>query len=401
MRTIEDLLPDPGRPDPAGLRALKPAELARYASGRQHAWWRRTACAEALAGRVPERRVPDLLARIRDPHETGEVRIALLDLLGDRTELLPWLRHEDRRENSSYGLWNAVLKARGRQGDLTAARELATLAFSPWPHHEATGAAGLAGLVERAGADAVLAELGDGRPEDRYFAVLTRHRAGQDVTDALADPDRSVAFRSHRLLTDPGRLRAYAAAAPTVEAALQAAYALYGITEDLAELRSLYANLGSPRVEVAGLDEELRRAIVHEYGPQCQAAADPRWRVEALCAPAPEPVGQEGWLTRATAALEAAGLAPSPPVHCGEDNGQGDGTYHVIRCGEEEIRISTLGPFASGEDDDCTARPALAAAGLRWIDGDTGSVRVADLHVYWFGTRAPLDVDTLLFYWQD
>ncbi|MGW4648207.1 hypothetical protein [Kitasatospora sp. NPDC004289] len=405
MRKIEALIPGVGRADQAGLRALAPEELVRYVCGQRHAWWRRRDCVPALDGRVPERRVPELLARIRDPQEVTEVRIALLDLLGDRPELLPWLREEERQEDGAYGLREAVLKARGRLGDLTAARELATLAFSPWQHHETVGEAGLTGLVERVGAAAVLAELGDGRPEDRYFAILTRYRADQDVTDALADPDRSVAFRSHRLQSDPDRLRAFAATAPTVEAALWAAYTLHELTDDLAELRRLYSELGSPRVEVPGLDEELRRAVLHEYAPWCQVATDPRWRVEALSSPPPEPVDQEGQLARAVAALDAAGLSPRPPVHCGEDNQQGDGTYHVIRYGEEEaeeqVRISTLGPFATGEDDDCAARPPLEAAGLRWIDGETGSVMVTGLHVYYFGARGPLALDTLLFYWQD
>ncbi|MFJ8045733.1 hypothetical protein ACIRBX_35010 [Kitasatospora sp. NPDC096147] len=403
MRKIDELLPGVGRADEAGLRAVPPEALARYATARQHVWWRRKACVEALAGRVPERRVPDLLARIRDRQESGEVRIALLALLGDRAELLPWLLRHDERTDGAHGLRPAVLQARGRLGDLTAARELATLAFSPWQHEEATGEAGLAGLVGRLGSERVLAELGVGRPEDRWFGFLTRYRADADVTDALADPDPSVAFRSHHLQSDPARLREYADRAPTEQAALLAAYAVHELTDDRAELRSRYAALGSPRVTVPGLDEEVRRAILHEYAPWCQSATDPRWRVEALCTPAPEPVDQEAQLARATAALAHAGLAPQPPVHCREDNRQGDGTYHVIRYGgaEDPVLVSTLGAFATGEDDDCPARPVLEAAGLRWIDAETGSVRVTDLYVYYFGSRAPLTVDTLLFFWQD
>ncbi|WP_354637733.1 hypothetical protein [Kitasatospora camelliae] len=407
MRTIEKLLPDVGRMDTAGLREVRAEDLARYVGASRHAWWRRRACVAALAGRVPERRVEELLVRIRDPREVAEVRIALLDLLGDRAELLPWLRHEDRRQEGAYGLREALLKARGRLGDLTAARELATLAASPWRHVEAAGEAGLDGLVERVGAAAVLAELGEERPEDRVFRILTRYRADEDVTDALADPDRSVAFLAQRLQSDPARLRAYLGEAPTVEAALWAAYALYGLTDDAAETRLIHGELGRPRVEVPGLDEEVRRAIVHAYAPECQRPSDPRWRVEALCTDPPEPPDQEALLARATAALAAAGLDPLPPVHCGDHHQQGDGTYHVIRYGgdggEEEdlVSVSILGPFATGPEDDCAARPALEAAGLRWIDGETGSVLVTGLHVYYFGSREPLTVDTLLFYWQD
>ncbi|WP_406066022.1 hypothetical protein OG462_41075 [Streptomyces sp. NBC_01077] len=107
-------------------------------------------------------------------------------------------------------------------------------------------------------------------------------------------------------------------------------------------------------------------------------------------------------LRRATAALTAAGLAPKPPVSCGDDNQQGDGTYHVIEVGGDRLLISTLGPFATAEEDapDAAWR-ALESAGFRWIDGETGAIRVTDLCVYSFGGRNPLTVDALLFYWQD
>ncbi|MYS06479.1 hypothetical protein GTW71_08530, partial [Streptomyces sp. SID6041] len=193
MRSIEALTPQAGADDPAGLREVDANELARYAGDPGHPWWRRRSCVTALTGRVPEPHVPELIARIQDPADTAEVRRALLDLLSDRAELLPWLRHEDRASDASYGMAPAFLKARGLLGDLSAARELATLAASPWRHTRDTGDAGLDGLVDRYGAGVVLAELGEDRPEDREFLVRTRYRDGEDVTYALADPDRRVA----------------------------------------------------------------------------------------------------------------------------------------------------------------------------------------------------------------
>lgn len=212
-----------------------------------------------------------------------------------------------------------------------------------------------------------------------------------------------MAHLAQSLLTCPDRVRAYLAEAPTADAQLWAAYALNRLTGDVAETRAVYEALGRPRVEVAGLDEELRRAIVHEYGPECEKQSDPRWRVEALCTEPPPPPDEERQLALATAALTAAGLAPSPPLSCGDAHRQGGGTYHVIGYGGagQEVLISTLGRFASDHEDDPAARAALEAAGFRWIDGATGSVRVTDLGVYYFGGRGPLDVQTLLFYWQD
>ncbi|WP_404962447.1 hypothetical protein [Streptomyces sp. 147326] len=404
MPNIETLTPAAGQADAAGLRAYDADLLVRCAVDREQPWWRRTACLDALAGRVPEARAGELLACVRDTEDSGTVRRALLGLLSDRAELLPWLRHEDRRREEAYGMPEAVLQARGALGDRTAAAELATLAFSHWRTKRAIGEAGLDALVERHGVEAVLSALEGGRPEDRAVAVRMRHRAGEDVTDALADPDPQVARLAESLLSCPDRVRAYLAEAPTADAALWAAYALHRMTGDAAQTRAVYEALGRPRVEVEGLDEEVRRAIVHEYGHDCAKQSDPRWRIEALCTEPPQPPDEERQLALATAALAAAGLAPRPPLSCGEAHRQGGGTYHVIGYGEgagNEVFISTLGRFAGDHEDDPAVRAALETAGFRWIGGSTGSIRVTGLGVYYFGSREPLDVHTLLFYWQD
>lgn len=403
VKTIKKLTPEAGRTDVLGLRAYDADALAGCAADARQPWWRRQACAEALAGRVPERRVPRLIACVQDTGDVSHVRIALLGLLADRPELLPWLRHEDRQQDGAYGMAEAVLGARGALGDLTAAGALATLAFSPWRGYRETGEAGLDALAARYGFEAVLTELGRARPEDRSTGVRLRHHAGEDVTDALADPDRAVAYRAQEFLTDPERMRGYLAGAPTEEAKLWALYALHRLTDDAAETRRLYGELGRPRVEVAGLDEELRAAIVHEYGQWAEERTDPRWRIEAVCTQPPPASDPAERLRRAVAALSAAGLAPKPPVSCGEDNGSGDGTYHVIGYGESDVTvfISTLGPFATGDHDDPDVRRALESAGFRWIDDAVASVEVTGLGVYYFGSRDPLTVGTLLFYWQD
>ncbi|WP_405940853.1 hypothetical protein [Streptomyces sp. NBC_00207] len=404
MPNIETLTPAAGQADAAGLRAYDADLLVRCAVDREQPWWRRTACVDALTGRVPEARAGELLACVRDTEDSGTVRKALLGLLSDRAELLPWLRHEDRRRKDAYGMPEAVLQARGALGDRTAAAELATLAFSHWRTKRAIGEAGLDALVERHGVEAVLSALEGGRPEDRAVSVRMRHRAGGDVTDALADPDPQVAHLAESLLTCPDRVRAYLAEAPTPDAALWAAYALHRLTGDAAQTRAAYEALGRPRVEVEGLDEEVRRAIVHEYGHDCAKQSDPRWRIEALCTEPPQPPDEERQLALATAALAGAGLAPRAPLSCGEAHRQGGGTYHVIRYGEggrSEVFISTLGRFAGDHEDDPAVRAALEAAGFRWIGGSTGSIRVTGLGVYYFGARDPLDIHTLLFYWQD
>ncbi|MEU7698873.1 hypothetical protein [Streptomyces sp. NPDC039028] len=402
MRSIEALVPKAGSEDTAGLREVDAGELARYAVDPRQPWWRRRSCVSALTGRVPEAYVPGLIARVQDPSDTAEVRRALLGLLSDRAELLPWLRHADRAADPAYGMAAAFLRARGLLGDLSAARALATLAASPWRNARDAGDAGLDGLLDRHGVDVVLAELGEDRPEDREFRVRTRYRADEDVLYALADPDRRVAHVAHTLATDADRLRAWLDGPRPTEAKVWAACALHRLTEDRAEVRAVYERLGRPRVEVEGLDEELRGAIVQEYAPGCERPSDPRWRLEAVCAEPPPRPDVDDLLRRAAAALTAAGLEPKPPVSCGEEHQQGDGTYHVIEAGGHRLLISTLGPFVTAEERlPEAAMRALASAGLRWIDDVTGAIRVTDLCVYSFGARDPLTVEALLFAWQD
>ncbi|MFJ7170108.1 hypothetical protein ACIQUV_31970 [Streptomyces globosus] len=405
MPSIHALVPEVGRADSDGLRSHDAEALADCVLDRAEPSWRRLACAEALHGRVPQTHLEALLACVRDPHDAHEVRVQLLDLLSDREELLPWLRHEDRQGERGYRIEHAVLRTRTRLGDLTALAAVADLAFRPGWRDRMAGGECLESLVDRHGSAAVAAALDgldEADPAVRALRIRLRDRNGEDITDSLTDPDPEVAYVTQDLITDTDRLRAYLAEAPTVDAALWAAYALYRLTEDPAPTRAAYEALGRPRVEVEGLDEDVRRAIVHEYVPYCENGTDPRWRLEAICTDPPARPDQEDQLRRATAALTAAGLAPKPPVHCGEAHQQGDGTYHVIEYGAgKELSISTLGPWAGDFEGDADARAALESAGFHWMDATTGATRVSGLHVYYFGSRQPMDVHTLLYYWQD
>lgn len=400
MGTIEALIPTARQADTDGLRAADADELARYVLDTAQPWWRRRPCAAALAGRVPPAHVPGLIERIRDRRDVAEVRIALLDVLGDRQELLPWLRQVDSR-TESYGMPEAILKARGTFGDRTAVRDLATLAFDPWPHRRVVGEAGMDALVARYGAEAIVADLGDARPEDRAFRVRMRHRAGRDVLEALEDPDVRVACFAHSLADDEEGLRSYLRRAPTTDAKLWTLCALYRLNADLTESRAIYDELGRPRVEIDGLDDEIRGAILAEYAPHAQDGTGPRWRAEAIFVNPPPPADQDDQLRRAAAALASGGLAPEPPVSAGDANRQGAGTYHEIAHAGGMIFVSTLGRFVTGDDGNVAARSALESAGFRWIDEALGAIVVTGLCVYYFGHREPLKVDTLLFYWQD
>ncbi|MEZ0114321.1 hypothetical protein ABH920_008355 [Catenulispora sp. EB89] len=404
MRNIEEALADASIRDYSGLLELDATELARYAADASNGWWKRQLCALALVGRVPEDYVGDLIARVRDFGEVNEVRAALLEALADREELLPWLR--DEAGKLSQASKPSVLQARGRLGDRTAVPQLVFLAASPWAHEGRLGRAGVDALVERYGLETILADIGGQSPEARIAQVRLQAAGGLDVSYALADEDRAVAYTAQALVEDVARLRAYRDEAPTDEAKLWAAYRLYQLTEDQDEARATYEELGRPRIEVPGLDEDMRRVIVREYAGCSQRRTDPRWRIELICTEAPperDEAAEAAELNHALAALTAAGLEPQPPVSAGQHHHQGDGTYHVVTVGSGNLAVSTLGRYATeySGDPDPAARTALETAGFQWIDADVAAIRVTDLCVYHFGHRSDLTVAELLFYWQD
>jgi hypothetical protein len=295
--------------------------------------------------------------------------------------------------------------------DHRAVTEAVHLAASPWRHEAPRGREALAALVERHGREAVLAAIGDESPEARICQLDLRAAAGEDVTYGLADHDHAVAFTAQSLIGDENRLRAYIAdEAPTDDAKLWAAYRLFLLVENGdEEIRAIYDALGRPRVEVPGLDEDIRRAIVHDYGGiYCQRGTDPRWRIEMFCTEPPAPVNEDSQLIRAAEALVAAGLEPQPPCCAGDFHLQGGGTYNVIDVGDIRLKVSTLGWYATvhtrpghtGEPDP-VVRQAMEGAGFRWIDDDLSGIVVTGLCVYFFGARDPLSVGDLLFYRQD
>jgi len=397
---IDNAIPEAGKSDEVKLLAIDANELAGYVIQTGRPWWRRRLCVAALRGRVPETRVVGLLNRIRDPEETSEIRIALLDVLGDRSELLPWLQAQG--ESDALGLYEATLKARGVLGDLTAAPQLSTLANMLRGRQREIGEAALDLLVERHGAAAVEAAIGHERPEDRVFANRMRSRAGADLSAAFADPDVGVARGACDLVISSGipddeMLLDHVVTGPTTDSRLWAAYALHRRGRDI---RELWHAIDSPRVELPELPADVRAAIVRHYPGETRT--DPRWLVEQACVDAPPPPDEEAQLARAVAALDAAALAPRAPRPIGEVNQQGEGTYHVIELGDgSAVSVSNLGAFAGGEDDNPRARAALEGAGFRWIDDELGKLVIPGLPVYYFRYRDALDLWTLLFYWQD
>jgi hypothetical protein len=352
--------------------------------GRQE-WWRRRICAFALSGRVPAASVPALLDLVRDSRVIIEVRVALLEILPPSEELLTWLRTTD-----DDGLGLAILRTRARFHDVTAVPELVRLMESEWHHRRIVAEQGIDMLGQRVvldvlGFDSALSLMLFGpTPEARVLGVRW---ADPDITQALADEERMVAREAYDRLADVtdnhGELvRMVADRAPGHLWALAVLAARGDLIDDQ------WDALGTPRVDVPGLPEDVRAAIVRQYVPGARDT-DPRWMLEAACLPDREP---EDVLTDAVAAL--APYRPASPVTAGDHHQQGEGTYHVVGTTAGNVLVSTLGRFYWSENI-----PELP--GFRRVDDALGAIEVSGLPVFFFGDRAPLTVHDLLFYWQD
>ncbi len=274
MSKVDSAIPEAGKADAKQLAAIDADTLAQYVVDQTHPWWRRRPCVEALQGRVPEERVPGLLDRIRDPEDTSEVRIALLELLGDRIALLPYLVTVTSDER--YGVYEQALHTRGRLGDLSAAPQLAELAASPWNHRARLAEAGLDLLLAQHGSAAVEKAVGSDTAAGRTFLDRIRAREHADLTPSLAHPDLGVARRAVELILSTGRpdnehLLDHVVTGPTLDARLWAVYALHRRGRDV---RDLWAALDRPRVELPALPEDVRTAIVNTY--PSETYCDPR-----------------------------------------------------------------------------------------------------------------------------
>ncbi|MCY1065014.1 hypothetical protein OV090_09600 [Nannocystis sp. RBIL2] len=409
----------------ARLARLRADDLLELVCDPRETWWRRQPCALALRGRVPSAGVPRLIARIRDVKDVAEVRRAILEALGDAElgphagELLQWLRAA-REPEVGYDMAPAILLARARLRDASAAPQLAELAADPWTHRRLAGEAAVDVLIATVGLDSVLAALGAADlPALAFSAEAWAHRllgvrlldrSGGDIIPALADAEVIVAHQAHLLLIgsplpDEVLWAVVAAHGPAATAwtgdecprgpagaCLWALCVLRGRGRDVADA---WRSLGGPRVP----PDDVRRAIATAYVPG-QRQTDPRWLLEAAVLPFTPP-DESALLAQAHAALAAAALAPQPARSAGELHNQGEGTYSDIAFTGGTVSISALGPFASFEDDDRRARDALVAAGFRVIDPAPATDEVTGLHVYFFGRRGPLCVHDLLFYWQD
>ncbi|MEZ4294315.1 MAG: hypothetical protein R3B70_05015 [Polyangiaceae bacterium] len=419
----------------AALAPFSPSVLVEIARSRE-AWLVRRAAVRALDGRVDDGVAGALLEISLDAREVTELRCAALDVLAraGRTESVPALRRLraeiDAMQSPPYGLGDAVVSACARLGDIEAAVAALRLRYDAWTHRRHTGEAAVQALQERVGtlglarafgaADASAEELGGlsrRHPEAvvRRWAIDVAPADAPWLTETLGDEEWVVAEGAEAAILRGGpavgeSLRALAreaGAAPEVRARAILALLRRGQEE---EARSLWSAFEDGRIELIGVPDAIRRAVLHHYLPG-QRGTDPRWvlegeldlgidlHTERYAGPdeAPEQI-----LAAARQALEQAGFTSGKATPIGFIRQQGDGTYCHLETSAGVLEISELGRFVATEEDlPARARESLKQAGFLFVEGALAADFFDGLNVYFFGRREPLSIYNLLFYWQD
>ena len=203
----------------------------------------------------------------------------------------------------------------------------------------------------------------------------------------------------------------------------------------------------------ACVSTQMREIIVKEWSNSAQARSDIRWQIEAASLPSKEATETtqydvEARIKQFIKLLEYHGVSVHGYMDYAEEMRQGDSTYYIIKMtidkrkedinefGEKEVStiedwllVSKLGPYiyyqreektenfdednewcggSSGSldevRDDKTQRIYRQVAqelGYEWLNEEQLSTVFTGLNIYFFGTREPLSVRDLLFYWQD
>lgn len=161
---------------------------------------------------------------------------------------------------------------------------------------------------------------------------------------------------------------------------------------------------------------EVRDSIIEEYAEHSEVGTDVRYKLEFFLKERSSYDTDEADRNRLIAALKTEGLQIKKCENIGAFHRQGEGTFWIIQFADNDnfchLNVSTLGKFVSfyskSEADGAPASPLhkkcrviAETQGFFWVDPNVGEKIVPDLNVYFFGSRKPLSVFDLLFYWQD
>lgn len=411
-------------------------------------WYAHKEALYCLAKRLRIEDWPALANILNGEHFEGRVKADTIALIvsRQRTDLLPVLQQQLREVKPHE--WddtevNHLVFGCAALGDIKVAPELLALTENPWSHRHKNAQKALETLIdfhpslESFGRDLLQApELSD----DEVWRGLKQQADGPTNRWALANApvsDAQISDCLAALTHDEWRTRKIASdwliACNSGSAVLRdiflsetrgtderswAAYTLLKSGELQPEDRRLIKQ--DPATFQVDLGFELpvdvRDSIVEEYAEHSEVGTDVRYHLEFFLNERPSYDTDEADRNRLVAALKAEGLQVERCVGVGAFHQQGGGTYWLVQFEDNDdfchLNVSTLGKFVSffsqNEEDGAPTSPlhkkcrAIAESqGFFWVDPKLREKIVSGLNVYFFGSREPLSIFDLLFYWQD
>lgn len=385
---------------------------------------------------------------IKGEHFESRVKADTISLIvsHQRTDLLPVLQQQLREVKPHE--WddtevNHLIFGCAALGDIKVAPVLLVLTENPWSHRHKNAQKALEALIdfypslESLGRDLLQApELSD----DEVWRGLKQQADGPMNRWALANApisDAQISDCLAALTHDEWRTRKIASnwliARKSGSAALrdvflsetrnadERSWAAYTLLKS-GELRPVDRQLikEDPATFQVDLGFELpidvRHSIIGEYTEHSEAGTDVRYHLEFFLNKRPSYDTDEADRNQLVAALKVEGLQIKKMENVGAFHNQGGGTFWLVQFEDNDkfchLNVSTLGKFVSffsqNEEEGGPPSPlhkkcrAIAETqGFFWVGQNIGEKIVPGLNVYFFGSREPLSVFDLLFYWQD
>ena len=433
--------------------------LLKLALDKKLPWYINFGSVDLLAKSKNRAYIQKLLPILEDKSFEGEVRKAVLKALSqnDFVEILPIVQKMDSKlKQLERGWWDIgfeLTMARAYLGDKTVLRKLLELLYSERYHERESAEEVFPLYVDKLGGEqeAVLSLVPkhiEGSYEEkllylfksdkqesvrRWVAKVLLAIAPKDICHNLiknlADNSALVAFdASEQLSESSGSL-------PFLQEVLKNKNAtrtqkLWTVRTLLKMGQSVSSNYLKEIDELfvpwkTKVPSVLREAIVQEYGLYGEKNTDVRYSIEAYLQKDLKEFNVDKAITKLTNRLRKEGTSFKPPVDCGDFHQQGGGTYLVMDVGDEQFYISTLGGFIAiamnVERTSCsygydfkvenlskeklkkfnTYKKIAESEGFLVLNKELLDYVVPSLNVYYFGSRKPLSIEKLIFYWQD
>lgn len=413
-------------------------------------WYVRVDAIDALNDTKDKEFIRNLIPIVDAKIEEGEIRAAALRALSLNgfDEIMPIiyrLEADEDIEDHWYGAQEKLLAARGCLGDETVLPELIALCYDDWSHRQIQGQVALDAFIEnKGGLRPVLAILNptlSNKSENEGLQLLADKGSTNHIQrwaiDKLSELSGDSAISTYlSKLGDVDWGVSMSACQALCEYNDEISPPLVNVIKNSVQPRDkrLWALATALRVKIAvspddyrdlediyvpwsfECPEGVRDLLIKEYVPDSEPGTDIRYLIEYELLDDTMKYDEAGLRSNLLSELKKSGLK-AKVSDCGRYHGSGGGTFDVFDIGKAQFFLCTLGPYAVDSniieydelgnamkvDNDKLekVRSIAESVGVKWLKEDQLGDMLPGLNVYFFGSREPLNLMNLLFYWQD